>query len=328
MAGPEPHLSETLSPAARRSDATPSRAAPPSKSNVTHADDRSGPILNAMTVDVEEHFQVSGFEGSVRREDWESHPSRVSENTGRLLDLFDEVGIRATFFVLGWLGERHPALVRRIADRGHEIASHGYSHRLAYSQAQEEFRSETERSKRILEDASGRAIAGYRAASFSIDRRNLWALDVLAETGFTYDSSLFPVRHDRYGLPGAPRHPYRVRTRSGAQLTEIPPSTLRFRNTVLPVAGGGYLRLYPLALTSWAIARLERERLPAVVYVHPWETDPEQPRIDAPLMSRMRHYVGIDGTVSKLRRLATRFRFASMAEVVARCGPLPEIPLA
>lgn len=326
MARPEPHLSEAPPLAPR---ATRFAAHPHPKTNVTpNVENRSAPILNAMTVDVEEHFQVSGFEGTVRREDWESHPSRVSENTGRLLDLFDEVGIRGTFFVLGWLGERHPQLVRRIADRGHEIASHGYSHRLAYSQSLDEFRSETERSKRILEDASGRAVAGYRAASFSIDGRNLWALDVLAEAGFTYDSSLFPVRHDRYGMPGAPRHPYRIRTKSGALLTEIPPSTLRFGKTVLPVAGGGYLRLYPLGLTSWAISRLHKERLPAVVYVHPWETDPSQPRIDAPALSRARHYVGIGGTLSKLRRLAARFRFGTMAAVAGSSETLPEITLA
>ena len=321
MARPEPHLIEA--------PPSPSRALPtPNIDVISTADDRSAPILNAMTVDVEEHFQVSGFEGSVRREDWDSHPSRVTENTARLLDLFDEVGIRATFFVLGWIAERHPALVRAIAERGHEVASHGYSHRLVYSQSPGEFRSETERSKKILEDASGRGVTGYRAASFSIDARNLWALDVLAEAGFTYDSSLFPVRHDRYGMPGAPRHPYRIRTKGGALLAEIPPSTIRLRNAVLPVAGGGYLRLYPLALTSWAIARLEKERLPAVVYVHPWETDPAQPRIGAPLLSRARHYVGIGGTLSKLRRLARRFRFGPMSAVVERSAPLPEITLA
>jgi polysaccharide deacetylase family protein (PEP-CTERM system associated) len=285
-------------------------------------------ILNAMTVDVEEHFQVSGFEGTVRREDWASLPSRVSENTERLLDLFDETRIQATFFVLGWVAERHPRLVRSIADRGHEIASHGYSHRLAYSQTLEEFRHETLLSKRLLEDASGRTVSGYRAASFSIDGRNLWALDVLAEAGFTYDSSLFPVRHDRYGIPGAPRHPYRARTPRGASLIEVPPSTLRVGNAVLPVAGGGYLRLYPLALTLWAISRIHRtDRMPVVIYVHPWETDPSQPRIAAPLLSRLRHYVGLAGTLPKLRRLAARFRFGPMSELASNADGLPEVAL-
>jgi len=285
-------------------------------------------IRNVLTVDVEEHFQVSAFESVVRREDWDSFPSRVIANTDRLLDLFEEAGVSATFFVLGWIAERHPGLVRGIGERGHEIASHGYGHRLAYTQSSEEFRRETVRSKALLEDASGQAVVGYRAASFSIDSRNLWALDVLVETGFTFDSSLFPVVHDRYGIPGAPRHPYRVRTPGGNTLVEIPPSTLRFGRAVLPVAGGGYLRLYPLAFTRWAIERLNRrEGMPAVVYVHPWETDTEQPRIAASLPRRFRHYVGIGGTIIKLKSLAARFRFGPMGPLAREADGLPEIAL-
>jgi polysaccharide deacetylase family protein (PEP-CTERM system associated) len=290
--------------------------------------DRHDGILNAMTVDVEEHFQVSGFEGTVRREDWAGIPSRVGDNTARLLDLFDEVGIKATFFVLGWIAERHGGLVRTIAARGHEIASHGYSHRLAYTQTVEEFRDETLRSKKLLEDTVGVPVVGYRAASFSIDGRNLWALEVLSDAGFTYDSSLFPVVHDRYGVPGAPRHPYRLKAPGSGSLLEIPPSTLRFGRTVLPVAGGGYLRLYPLAFTRWAIARINRqEGMPAVVYVHPWETDPEQPRIDGPALSRLRHYVGLAGTVAKLRSIADRFRFGPMAALAGNGERFPETEL-
>ena len=274
-------------------------------------------VLNAMTVDVEEHFQVSAFEGTVDRADWEQIPSRVEANTARLLELFERTGVRATFFVLGWVAERRPRLVRRIADAGHEIASHGYSHRLIYEQRREEFRQETLRSRGLLQELTGAPVRGYRAASFSIRRGNLWALDVLAEAGFEYDSSLFPVRHDRYGIPGAPRSMHRLQTPGGGRLIEIPPSTIALPGTNLPVAGGGYLRLYPEALTRWAIERLNRrEEMPAVVYVHPWEVDPTQPRIAAPWFSRFRHYRGLESTEGKLRTLISRFRFAPMAELV------------
>jgi len=230
--------------------------------------------------------------------------------------------------VLGWIAERHRALVRRIADRGHEIGCHGWAHRLVYSQTAEEFRAETRRAKALLEDVCSSQVLGYRAASFSIGASSLWATDVLAESGFGYDSSLYPVVHDRYGIPGAPRHPYVLRTPSGATLVEIPPSTFRIARAVLPVAGGGYLRLYPFCVTRWAIDRIHRkDRMPAVVYVHPWETDPDQPRIRAPLLSRFRHYVGLRSTLGKLRALTRRFRFAPMAELVARARSLPEVPL-
>ena len=285
------------------------------------SDSSTPPVINALTVDVEEHFQVSAFETVVSREDWDRFDSRVEANTTRLLDLFDETGVRATFFVLGWVGQRHRALVRRIAERGHEVASHGMSHRLVYEQTREAFRAETVDSKKLLEDASGTAVEGYRAASFSIGYRNLWALDVLAEAGFRYDSSLFPVVHDRYGVPGAPRRIHRVETPSGAVLIEIPPSTVALGGWTLPVAGGGYLRLYPRWLTSWAIARLnERERMPANLYVHPWEVDPGQPRMHGPAISRFRHYVNLASTAPKLRELTRAFRFGTMREVIAASG--------
>ncbi len=285
-------------------------------------------ILNALTVDVEEHFQVSGFEGTVHREDWESHPSRVEANTERILEFLDETGIRATFFVLGWVAERRRGLVRKIAEAGHEVGCHGYSHRLVYTQTPEEFRRETTRSKAVLEEAAGGRVTGYRAASFSIKRPNLWAMDVLVESGFLYDSSLYPVVHDRYGIPGAPRHPYRLRTRRGNDIVEVPPSTFRLGRVVVPVAGGGYLRLYPLRLTRWAIERIHaKDRLPVIVYVHPWETDAGQPRIAAPWLNRFRHYVGIRGTIPKLRHLVQRFRFATLGEMVRGMKDLPEIAL-
>jgi polysaccharide deacetylase family protein (PEP-CTERM system associated) len=274
-------------------------------------------IVNALTVDVEEHFQVSAFAGVIRREDWESIPSRVDANVDRLLALFDDRGVKGTFFVLGWVAERRPALVRRIADHGHEIAAHGYSHRLVYDQEPSEFRDETLLSRRILQEASGQPVAGYRAASFSIGRRSLWALDTLAEAGFSYDSSVFPVVHDRYGMPGAPRRIHRLATPGGATLVEVPPTTLGCGKATLPIGGGGYLRIYPAMFTRWAIARLNRhERMPAVVYVHPWEVDPDQPRVAAPLKSRFRHYWGLGTTMGKLRDLLTRYRFGPVRQVL------------
>lgn len=275
-------------------------------------------MLNAMTVDVEEHFQVSAFAKVIDRETWATVPSRVVDNTSRLLDLFDECEVHGTFFVLGWVAKSHPPLVRAIADRGHEVASHGMSHRLAYEQTPAQFLDETSRSRKLLQDLSGQSVTGYRCASFSIDRRNLWALDVLAETGFEYDSSLFPIRHDRYGIPGAPRRIHRVRTPNGETLIEVPPSTVRIGKLILPVAGGGYLRLLPAAVTRWAIRRLnDHDRMPAVIYVHPWEIDPGQPRIDVRATTRFRHYAGLEKTAGKLRDLMRRFRFGKMTDVIA-----------
>jgi polysaccharide deacetylase family protein (PEP-CTERM system associated) len=274
-------------------------------------------ILNAMTVDVEEHFQVSAFEDVVDRDQWDTLPSRVEDNTSRLLDLFDETEVRATFFVLGWIGERHPGLVRRIAERGHEIASHGYGHRLVYDQTPDAFREETVRSRGILQDASGQSVDGYRAASFSVMKQSLWALDVLVEVGFTYDSSIFPVLHDRYGIPGAPRKLHRARTPQGRTIVEFPPSTMKLGPAILPVGGGGYLRIYPDSVTHWAIGRLNRrEAMPAVVYIHPWEVDPEQPRIKASRLSRFRHYSGLKKTASTLRSIMKRYAFGPMRQVI------------
>lgn len=285
-----------------------------------HTDSPSAePILNAVSVDVEEHFQVSAFEKVVSRAQWERTASRVEANTDRLLQLFADCDVRATFFILGWIAERHPELVRRIADEGHEIGSHGFDHRLIFEQTPEQFAEELSRSKDLIEQAGGQAVRGYRAASFSITRKSLWALDALAEAGFEYDSSIFPVYHDRYGMPGAPRHIYQVDTRGGGRLVEFPPSTVRLGRLVLPVGGGGYLRIYPFALTRWAIRRLNRrDEIPANVYLHPWEVDPEQPRIRASLKSRFRHYTNLKTTEKRLRALMSRFRFGPASEVVER----------
>ncbi len=279
--------------------------------------------LHSMTVDVEEHFQVSAFADSVDRASWGRHESRVEANTATLLDLFDEAGVRTTCFVLGWVAERQPELVKKIVSRGHEVGSHGWSHELIYRQTEEQFRQELERSRKLLQDLSGQPVEGHRAASFSIDQRNLWALDVIAETGFSYDSSLFPVHHDRYGLPNAPREIHQLRTPRGHRLTEFPPTTWRVGGQNLPIGGGGYLRLYPSALTHYVVRRLEKQQMPVMVYVHPWEVDPEQPRVRAPLKSRFRHYVNLASTANKLSMLMHQFRFGSMKDVIDE-QPIPE----
>jgi polysaccharide deacetylase family protein (PEP-CTERM system associated) len=277
----------------------------------------TAPVLNAMSVDVEDYFHVSAFDGVVPRRDWERMPSRVVANTERLLALFDEFRVRATFFVLGWVGERFPALVKSIAGRGHEIASHGYGHRLVYDQTLHAFREDVRRSKGLLEDISGGRVAGYRAPSYSITPRSLWALDVLLEEGYEYDASIFPIRHDRYGIPVSGRRPYVIRRQIGT-LVEIPGSTTRIAQMNLPVAGGGYFRLLPYWWTRWGIARINRlERLPAVFYLHPWEIDPEQPKLPADRLGRFRHYTNLSQTEQRLRRLLAEFRFGPVERVVA-----------
>ncbi len=269
-----------------------------------------------MSVDVEDYFQVSAFDAVVARSQWATMESRVVRNTHRLLDLFDEHQTRATFFVLGWVVERHADLVREIARRGHEMASHGYGHRLIYSQTPDEFREDIRKARHLIEDASGARVRGYRAPSFSITPRSLWAFDVLIEEGHEYDASVFPIHHDRYGLPDAPRHPYRI-TRQAGSLTEVPASTVQVSRFNLPVAGGGYFRLLPYAWTRWGIGRVNRrEQRPAVFYLHPWEIDPDQPRLAASRLSRFRHYRNLDQTEARLRRLLTDFRFDTVARVL------------
>jgi polysaccharide deacetylase family protein (PEP-CTERM system associated) len=269
-----------------------------------------------MTIDVEDYFQVSAFDGVVSRTDWESYPSRVVANTQKLLDMFREHGVTATFFMLGWVADRHPGLVADIAAAGHELASHGYAHRLIYDQTPEAFREDVRRAKRTVEDLAGQAVRGYRAPSYSITSRSLWALDVLLEEGYTYDASIFPIRHDRYGIPGAPRHSH-VLHRTGGSLIEAPPSTIRLGATNLPVAGGGYFRLLPYRWTQLGIRRINRaERKPAIFYLHPWEIDPEQPRLPVGAASRMRHYRGLDQTRRRLARLLSDFRFDAVNAVL------------
>ena len=278
-------------------------------------------MLNALTIDVEDYYHVAAFDSVVRFADWERYESRVEKNTQRILDLLDEHATQATFFVLGWVLERHPGLIRTIVARGHEIASHGYAHQRIYTQTPAQFRAETRRSKSLLEDTLGQPIRGYRAASYSITRQSLWALDVLREAGFVYDSSIFPIRHDLYGIPSHPRFCSVIPGEHGAPLVEFPLSTLRLGGTNFPIAGGGYLRLFPYAYTRWGIRYLNtREGQPAVVYLHPWELDPAQPRLQAGRLSRFRHYTNLHRMEERLVRLLQDFSFGTMSEVLHTRG--------
>jgi polysaccharide deacetylase family protein (PEP-CTERM system associated) len=281
-------------------------------------------LPNIMTVDVEDYFQVTGFEDVVARADWGSFESRVSANVDRMLEIFNEAGTRATFFVLGWVAERFPELVRRIAMLGHEIGSHGYGHRLLYELDPKTFRQDLRRAKAAVEDAVGVPVRGFRAPSFSITEQSLWSIDVLIDEGFRYDSSILPTRHRRGGMPGAPRHVYPIR-RAGGTLWEVPPTTIRLGRAAVPL-GGGYFRLLPYAWTRFGIREVNRiEKQPAVIYVHPWELDPGQPRIEGRLQNRFRHYVNLHKTEARLNRLVRDFAFAPMSAALARPGvePLP-----
>ncbi len=271
-----------------------------------------GQLVNAMTVDVEDYFHVTAFAGSLDRERWSSQESRVERNTHVLLELFERHRVRTTFFVLGWVAERCPGLIKELHRAGHEIACHGLTHELVYKQTPQVFRQETQRSKSLLEDLIGAKVRGYRAATYSITAQSLWALDILEELGFEYDSSVFPVRHDLYGIPGASRLPFRV---ASGRLLEVPLTTVRVFGQHLPCAGGGYFRLLPYATFRWALRRVNNEGLPAVFYLHPWEIDPGQPRIAAPWRSRFRHYTNLHRTAARLEALLTDFRWATMAEV-------------
>jgi len=271
-----------------------------------------------MTIDVEDYFHVSNFERVVDRGSWDGMESRVERNTDRLLELFAEAEVTATFFVLAWVAERFPRIVQRIVAGGHEIASHGYGHRLVYEQSSAQFGDDIRKAKAILEDAAGARVEGYRAPSFSITNRSLWALDVLIEQGYRYDSSIYPIHHDRYGIPGSPREPYLIERPAGT-LIEVPGSTVRVASLTLPIGGGGYFRLLPYRWTSWGIAQLNRrEGRSAVFYLHPWEVDPDQPRLPAPWMKRMRHYGNLRATDARLRRLLREFSFGPMHTLLSQ----------
>lgn len=274
-----------------------------------------GAACNALTIDVEDYFQVSAFAPYIDRRQWDQFECRVEANVERILELLLERNVQATFFTLGWIAERYPAMVRRIVDQGHELASHGYGHHRVTDMSPAEFREDITRAKRLLEDTGSCAVQGYRAPSFSIDSTNLWALDVLAESGYRYSSSVYPIRHDHYGMPDAPRFAHR--TSSG--LIEVPMTTLRLMNRNLPSSGGGYFRLLPYAASRWLIRRVnERDQHPAVFYFHPWEIDPDQPRIGGvDLKTRFRHYLNLGRMETRLRRLLQDFLWGRMDMIFA-----------
>lgn len=274
-------------------------------------------VHHHFTIDVEEYFQVSAMEPYVDRSRWDSMESRVAESMDRLVSILDENGVRATCFVLGWIAERHPQMVRSLADAGHEIASHGTDHRRVTHQSPDEFRESVRRSKEALEDLIGRPVRGFRAPSFSIVVGREWALDILIEEGYQYDSSLFPIwRPDRYGYASAEPDPHWL-VRNGGRLIEIPPATLSVFGTRLPAAGGAYFRILPPAFTRTALRACERRGVPGTFYIHPWELDPGQPRVDTSVLTRLRHYSGLARTAARLRSLTRQFRFQTMASTVA-----------
>jgi polysaccharide deacetylase family protein (PEP-CTERM system associated) len=277
----------------------------------------AGRVVNAMTVDVEDWFQVQAFAGTIAREAWDTLPRRVEANTDRILDLFTRSGVRATFFTLGWVAERHPALIRRIVAAGHELASHGHMHELVHAIGPERFRADIARARATLEDAGGVRVIGYRAPTFSIGPASApWAHAILAETGYAYSSSIFPVKHDLYGAPDAPRGPHKPDT-SG--VVELPMTTVRLGARNLPCSGGGWFRLFPYALFRRGLARVNTvERRPGIFYFHPWEIDPAQPRVaEAPRLSRFRHYTGMASMAARVGRLLADFSWGRMDAVFA-----------
>jgi polysaccharide deacetylase family protein (PEP-CTERM system associated) len=273
-------------------------------------------MKNTITVDLEDYFQVEALRPFVKYEDWGVHELRLERNTNRILEILDTHKVRATFFILGWNAERLPRIVREIQHLGHEIACHGYAHRLVYEQEPDGFREDIRRAKAILEDISGEEVVGYRAPTFSIVKKTLWALDILAEEGFRYDSSIFPVRHDRYGFPDWNRHIETIRLQDGRDIIEAPPLTARLFGFNLPAAGGGYFRLAPFWFSSWAIRRMNAEGHPAIVYLHPWEFDPHQPTFPIPLARRIRHYANLARTERKLKRLLNMGAFTRLKDIL------------
>lgn len=285
----------------------------------------NGRVLNGLSVDVEDWFQVGAFETVIDRKDWDGLAWRVERNCQQILALFDEAGVKGTFFTLGWIAERYPAMMRRIAGAGHEIASHGWDHERVFSLGREAFAADIERARKVLEDTTGQRVTGYRAPSFSIDARTPWAHEVLAEQGYVYSSSVAPIVHDHYGWREAPR--FAFRPVAGADLIEIPVTTAEVAGRRMAAGGGGFFRLLPYAVSRWAIRQVnERDCRPAVFYFHPWEIDPDQPRPPvAPLKSKLRHYTNLDVMAAKLARLVREFRWGRMDEVAAsEAARIPE----
>ncbi len=276
--------------------------------------DGVGPLLpDALSVDVEDYYHVEAFADRIRPEDWSQFPSRVVRNTHRVLEIFEEKGVKGTFFILGWVAEREPSLVREIAAAGHEIACHSQMHRRVFTMTPHDFREDLRRARGAIEDACGAKVEGFRAPTFSIVSRSLWAIEILAEEGFLYDSSVFPIHHDLYGFPEAPRVPFRWRCEDGRTIYEFPLTTVRLMGRTLPAAGGGYLRILPMWYTRWALRKVRNgEGRQAVIYFHPWELDPGQPRLQGRLKSRMRHYFNLSRMERRVGDLLERGGFAPM----------------
>lgn len=273
-------------------------------------------MYNAFTVDVEDYFMVAAFSDIVSFEDWGKYECRVERSTEEVLKTLEEFKVKGTFFIVGWIAEKMPSLVKKIASAGHEIGCHSYSHRCIFEMTRAEFREDLRRSKAVLEDVSGTAVKGYRAPSYSIVKGTLWALDELVEQGFEYDSSIFPIVHDRYGITGASRFPHIIRTGSGS-IIEFPPSTVRLLGQNIPVAGGGYLRFFPLSITKGAFRKINRkEGQMVMLYMHPWEVDTGQPRINGSAKAKLRHYLNLSTTIIKLRGLLGEFRFRPVRELL------------
>ena len=276
-------------------------------------------ITNAMSVDVEDYFQVSAFEAYIAREDWDKLECRVESNTQKILELFEQQNIKSTFFTLYWVAKRYPELIRAIVDAGHELASHGMEHKRVTQQTPSQFRTDVTESKKRLEDISGQTVLGYRAASYSITSETYWALDILQQAGYQYSSSIYPIQHDLYGIPEAPRYPYKPFADS--DFLEIPISTLQFAERNYPCGGGGYFRLFPYQLSRWAIQRLNAQQQSAVFYFHPWEIDPDQPRQhQLSVKTRFRHYLNLSKMQQRLSQLTTDFQWDTMQNVF-----LPEV---
>jgi len=277
-------------------------------------------MLNALTFDIEDYFQVEAFKDYVSFDEWPAYQSRVVQNTRKIMDILDERHVKATFFILGWVAERFPDMVRELADGGHEIATHGYAHDMVYTQSPEVFEQDLVKSINILEQISGTKIIGYRAPTYSIIEESFWAFDILIRHNLRYDSSIFPIIHDRYGVPDGERFPHTIKRDGVGTLHEFPLSTLRFWKWNFPVAGGGYLRLLPYAVVKQSVTWLNRKQKPVIIYLHPWELDPDQPKLpNLPAKTRFRHYLNLHTTGNKLRKLVHDFEFGPICDVLKLC---------
>ena len=307
------YTSTPVSPVMRADPPTLDKAASPAPCLLSAADGARKP--NAMTVDVEDYYQVEAFSHQIDRADWANHESRVERNVERLLQLFADHDVHGTFFTLGWTAERYPGLIKRIVDAGHELASHGYDHTRVDRQSQAEFRLDARKTKQMLEDLGGVEVRGYRAASFSVSDKTPWVFEILADEGYRYSSSIYPIRHDLYGMPSAPRFAYAPDENSS--ILEVPITTVSLLNRKLPCGGGGYFRLYPYAFSRWAMRRVNgKDHQPCVFYLHPWEIDPEQPRMsDISLKTRVRHYLNLHRMESRLCRLLSDFAWDRMDRI-------------